>query len=191
MLEWRVYDIRFRLSFLFLATVIVLLSFDPRGTAALCLLASLIHELGHITAMLCLRDRPACVTLGVFGMRMERRTAQRLSYGALCAVSLAGPLTNAVCAILLSGEAALVHSVMAITHGLPVVSLDGGEALYAILCTRLSEQTADAVLRVCSAVVLLPLTVLGVWIVLNGGYNFTLLILCFYLILRMFLRQGH
>ena len=191
MLEWQLYDIRFRLSFLFPATVIVLLSSDPRGTASLCLLASLIHELGHIAVMLCLRDRPACVTLGVFGMRMERRCAQRLSYGGLCAVSLAGPVTNALCAILLSGEAALVHGVMAITHGLPVVSLDGGEALYALLCTRLSEKQADTVLRVCSGVVLLPLTVLGVCVLWDGGYNFTLLILSFYLILRMFLRRGH
>ncbi len=191
MLEWRLYDIRFRLSFLFPATVIVLLSLDPRGTAALCLLASLIHELGHITVMLCLRDRPACVTLGVFGMRMERRSMQRLGYGALCAVSLAGPLANAACALVLSGEAALVHGVMAVTHILPVVSLDGGEALYALLCTRLSEQQADTVLQICSATVLLPLTVLGVCVLFNGGYNFTLLILCFYLILRMFLRRGH
>lgn len=191
MLEWCLYDVRCRLSFLFPATVIVLLWFDPVGTTVLCLLASLIHELGHLTAMLCLRDRPACVTLGVFGMRIERRPTQRLSYGSLCAVSLAGPLANVVCAVVLSGEAATVHTVLAVLHLLPVTSLDGGEALYALLCCRLSEERAERVLLICSVTVIVPLTVAGVYLLFGGGYNYTLLMLAIYLILRMFLRRGH
>ena len=191
MLEWRLYDIQFRLSFLFPATVIVLLSLDANGTAVMCLLAALIHELGHITMMLCLRDRPQSVTLGAFGMRMERRAMQRLGYGALCAVSLAGPLVNVACALVLTGEAAIVHAVTATIQLLPVVSLDGGEALYSLLCTRLSEARAAKILYICSLTVILPLSVLGVFVFLRNGYNFTLLLLCFYLILRMFLHKGH
>lgn len=190
MLEWRWLGVRFRLGILFPASVVVMLSLDTSGMTAQCLAASLIHELGHFAMMLLCRDHPACVALDVFGMRVERRPTQRLSYPALCAVSLAGPLTNAVCAAVLPAEAALVHGVLAVFHLLPIMSLDGGEALYVLLCCRLSEERATQVLRIGSAVILLPLTGLSLWL-LFGYRNFTLLFVSIYLILRMFLHEGH
>ncbi len=190
MLEWRWWGVRFRLSLLFPAAVIVMLSLDKSGLTALCLAASLLHELGHFVMMLLCRDHPACVTLDVFGMRVERRPTQRLGYPALCAVSLAGPLINAACTAVLPSEAALVHGVLAVFHLLPVTSLDGGEALYALLCCRLSEERAARILRGSSAVILLPLAALGFWL-LFGYRNFTLLFVSLYLILRMFLHEGH
>ncbi len=194
MLEWRMAGITFRLSVWFPASVIVILSLDGSGLTMNCLLASIAHEIGHFLAMLCLRDRPSRITLGIFGMRVERRHDGRLGYPALCAVSLCGPLTNALCALLLwrcAPEVALIHSVLAVFHLLPVVSLDGGEAVYDLLCLRLDEDTADRVIRCCSFVLLCFLTALGGWLLLASGYNFTLLVVCVYLFLRMFLREGH
>ncbi len=195
MLEWCWQGIRFRLSLWFPATVIAMLSLDQSGLTLLCLLASILHELGHFTVMALLRDAPACITLGFFGMRVERKPAVRLSYPALCAVSLAGPLANALCCGLLwyTGvyDAALIHGVLAFFHLLPITSLDGGEALYALLCCRLTEERADRGLLICSAVTVFPVALLGFWLLLESGYNFTLLLVSVYLILRMFLRSGH
>lgn len=195
MLEWHWIGITFRLSLWFPASVIVMLSLDHSGLTALCLLASVAHEMGHFLTMLLLRDMPSSITLGFFGMRVERRPMQRLSYPALCAVSLSGPAVNVLCCVLLwytdARDAALIHGVLAAFHLLPVMSLDGGEALYELLCCRLSEERADRVLLVCSAVVLCPLTALGFWLLLSDGHNFTLLVVSGYLILRMFLREGH
>ena len=190
MLEWRWGDTAFRLSILFPAALIVMLSLDNSGITELCLTASLIHELGHGVMMLLCRDRPARVTLDVFGMCIERRPTMRLGYTALCAVSLAGPLANALCAVWMPPQAALVHGVLAVFHLLPIASLDGGEALYALLCRRLAEQRAEQVLHVVSVSVLLPLTAFALWLCVTHG-NFTLPVVCLYLILRMFLRQGH
>lgn len=195
MLEWRWAGMQCRLSLWFPASLIVMLSLDSSGLTFLCLMASVAHEMGHFVAMLLLHDAPSGITLGFFGMRVERRPTQRMSYPALCAVSLGGPLVNVLCGVLLwcSGaqEAALIHGVMAVFHLLPVQSLDGGEALYDLLCCRLSEERAERVLLLCSAVVLCPLTALGVWLLFASGYNFTLLAVSAYLGLRMFLREGH
>lgn len=195
MLEWRWMDIQFRLSLWFPASVIVMLSLDRSGLTAICLLASIAHEMGHFLAMLVFHDTPSCITLSFFGMRVERRPTQRLSYPALCAVSLCGPVVNVLCCVLLwcSGtrDAALIHGVLAAFHLLPVMSLDGGEALYELLCCRLTEERADRILLICSAITLCPLTALGFWLLFSGGYNFTLLAVSAYLILRMFLREGH
>lgn len=195
MLEWRWRGVDFRLSLLFPATVIVMLSLDDGGFTALCLLAAVIHELGHFFAMVWLDDAPARLTMGVFGIRVERNPGARLSYPELCVVSLAGPLANvvgcAVCWATNAHAAALIHGVLAFFHLLPVTSLDGGEALYSLLCCRYEETRAERILFVCSAVVVFPLAVLGFWMLIASGYNFTLLFLSGYLILRMFLRAGH
>lgn len=195
MLEWQWWGVHFRLSLWFPAMVIAMLSWDSSGVTAFCLLASVIHEGGHLAAMLLVRDVPSCITLSAFGMRVERRRIQHVSYPSLCAVSLAGPLTNAVCAVVLwlcgAHESALIHGVLAGFHLLPVTSLDGGEALYALLCCRLSEERAERVLFTCSAVIVFPLAVLGFSVLLRGGYNFSLLLVSGYLILRMFLHKGH
>lgn len=191
MLEGVLCGVRLRLSLLFPASVIVMLSLDGSGLAALCLLAALIHEGGHAVAMCLYRDAPSCITLGIFGMRVERRRGSACGYPARCVISLAGPLANAACALLLTGDAALVHGVLAAFHLLPVTSLDGGEALYALLCSWMSEAGADRVLLLCSAALLFPLAVLGFYLLLRGNGNFSLLLLSIYLILRMFLREGH
>lgn len=194
MLEWRWHGIRFRAGLLFPASVVAMLSLGTEQTTAMCLLASLLHEGGHAVAMLLLRDAPSCITLGAFGMRVERSGNRRLGYPALGLVSLAGPLTNALCAGLLcrcSPEAAAVHAVLAGFHLLPVVTLDGGEALYAALCCFLSEEQADRVLRMVSGAVLLPMTAGGVRLLLGATHNFSLLLIAAYLILQMFLRRGH
>ena len=52
MLEWRLCGVRFRLSLLFPALVTALLMCQPKGLALSCLLASLIHEGGHLLAMM-------------------------------------------------------------------------------------------------------------------------------------------
>ena len=194
MLEWRWWGVRCRLSLWFPASIIVMLSLDSSGMTAACLFASIAHEMGHFVAMLLLRDVPACITLDFFGMRVERRPTQRLGYAELSVVSLSGPLVNVLGSILLwhtAPSAALIHGVLAVFHLLPITSLDGGEALYAVLCRRLSEERAERMLRICSVMVLCPLTVLSVYMFFESGYNFTLLAVSGYLILRMFLREGH
>ncbi len=194
MLEWRVCGVRCRISVWFPASVILMLTLSPDSLTAACLLASLLHEAGHAAAMVLLRDAPSSVTLGVCGMRVERHMGVRLGYPALCAVSLAGPAVNVVCAAVFlscSRTAALVHAVLALFHLLPVLSLDGGEALYALLCCRVSETRAERVMLCCSIAVLLPLCTLGFWLLLAEGHNFTLLLLCGYVMLRIFLHRGH
>ncbi len=194
MLEWQWRGITLRLSLLFPAAVIAMLSFDTTGMAALCLWAALLHEGGHAAAMLAVGDCPSRVCFGVFGVRVERST-RPLGYGRCAAVSLAGPLVNAVCCGLLwrwgQPQAALIHGVLAGFHLLPVSALDGGEAVYALLCLKMEEQRAHRVLLWASAMVLLPLSAAGFYLLLQTGYNFSLLLLAGYLILLLIFKEKH
>ena len=188
MFEWRWGGIRCRVSLLFPALVTALLLCQPDGLAVTCLLASLIHECGHLLAMLAVGVPPQNCTLGAFGMRMDlgRRL---LNYKKNLFISLAGPLANGVTAWVLwmAGRptAAVVHLTLAMLNLLPAAALDGGELLRCGLCLLGLEVLATPLLRLTSALVLLPLAAASLWLCLRGG-NPTLLIVGGYLTALVF-----
>lgn len=184
MLEWRIGGVRCRLSLLFPALITALLMWQPDGLAVSCLLASLIHEGGHLAAMLAVGVPPQRCTLGAFGMRIDLRNTL-ISYSSHIAISLAGPLANGLAAIVLfclhSVSAAAVHLLLAGVNLLPAAALDGGELLRYGLCLLGLERLADSLLRFTSALVLLPLAAVSIWLFTRVG-NPTLLIVSGYLV---------
>ena len=188
MLEWRLWGIRCRVSLLFPALVTALLLWQPDGMALSCLLASLIHEGGHLLAMVALGVPPHKCTLGAFGMRIDLDNPL-VNYKKNLLISMAGPISNglaAVCLCLLhSSDTAMVQLVLAGLNLLPAAALDGGEILRCGLCLLGLDRMAGAVLRLLSALVLLPLATVSLWLCLCGE-NPTLLIVSAYLVVLVF-----
>ena len=189
MFEFRVFGVRCRLSLLFPAMVTVLLLQQPDGLALPCLLASVMHECGHLLAMLALGVPPEDCALGAFGARI--RLGGRLpGYGQNVLISLAGPLTNLLTAVFLfiigNRKVAAVHLVLALLNLLPTTALDGGEILHSFLCMLGLEPLSGRILRMASVVVLLPLASTGLWLLLRGDGNPTLLIVTTYLTALVF-----
>ena len=195
MFETAIGAVTIRISLLFPAMAMVLLSLDPSHTVLLCLSASVLHELGHAFAMFIVRDHPRRITVGVFGVTIEREYGYYSGYLAAVFVSLAGPFVNFLCFAFLWGcdarVAAAIHLGLGCFNLLPIVSLDGGEALYALLCRFCMEQKALCILRVVSVAVIFPLVVCGFILLFIDVHNITLLLLCGYLILLLFLREKH
>lgn len=184
------------MSLWFPAVLVVLLTWDSTPLGLLCLLASAVHECGHFLAMLAVDDRPARLCFGAFGVRVERHPESAVGYGRQAFISLAGPGANLLCGAglwLIGGisDGVWVHMILGSFHLLPILSLDGGEALYSLLCRRLSEQRAHGVVLAISVAVLLPLAVLGFWLLLDTGYNFSLLLLAGYLISLLIFKEKH
>lgn len=188
MLEWCIGGIRCRVSLLFPALVTTLLLWQPDGLTVSCLLASLVHEGGHLAAMLAVGVPPHACTLGAFGMRMELGNSL-MGYGRNLVVSVAGPLANALAAATLfmlgCPTAAVVHLMLAALNLFPAAALDGGEMLRCGLCLLGLEPLAGSVLRLSSALTLLPLAAVSMWLFLNGE-NPTLLIISGYLAVLVF-----
>jgi len=182
---------RCRLSLLFPALITALLLWQPDGLAVSCLLASLVHEGGHLLAMLAFGVPPQKCTLGAFGMRIELGNAL-VGYGRNLWIALAGPLANGLAAAVLlmlhSPAAALVHLVLAVLNLLPAAALDGGELLRYGLCLLGMEELAESLLRLTSALVLLPMAAVSIWLFIKGN-NPTLLIISLYLVALLFFSE--
>lgn len=191
MLEWRLCGVRCRLSLLFPAMVTALLLWQPDGLALSCLFASLIHEGGHLLAMMVVGVPPQTCVIGAFGLRLDLDNAL-VGYGKNLMISLAGPLVNGVAAALLFGinrsDTAMVHLVLAGLNLLPASALDGGEVLRCGMCLIGMESLASTVVRFASAMVLLPLATASIWLLLDDA-NPTLLIVSAYLAILIFFSE--
>ena len=189
MFSLRIGGTLWRVGVPFFCLLALLLTVDKSGTAALCLLASFMHEFGHI-AVLWLGGRPPCeVTVGVCGIRLvphERPLPPTAQVAMLCA----GSAVNLVFAGVLYGLrvsplAVASHAVLGVFNLLPVEALDGGQLLRCLLMRRWEDAVVHRVVRVVSVLVLLPLATAG-FLLLLGTYNPTLLLVCIYLIVRLF-----
>lgn len=187
--------VRCRVSIWFPMTLLLMMSLSVSYMVWLCLAASLVHECGHALMMWAVHDRPGRITVGLFGVHIERSAAACLGYRKVCAVSLAGPVINVIMGLLLwmlhCPIASAVNGGLALFNVLPITSLDGGEALYALLCERTDEATANRISHYVSLVVLFPLAVVGFWLMLAERGNYTLLLMCIYLIFLLLLKEKH
>ncbi|MBP3381463.1 MAG: hypothetical protein J6L00_02360 [Clostridia bacterium] len=178
---------------LFFCLFAVLLLYEPRGVAAGCLAASLLHECGHLAAMLTCRTLPRSVTVGVFGMRIEKDTDLTLSLQNEFWIAAGGPAVNLLCGCLFliyeKTYAAAIQFAVAGLNILPVFPLDGGMMLQCVLHRFLPAHTADVALRVVSLAVVFPLGVLGFLVLIRSGYNASLLAVDVYLIVLLLFKH--
>lgn len=195
MLELRIRGVDFRLSLLFPAAIVVLLSLDSSGLPLWCVAASAMHEAGHFLALYALGSRPAAISVGVFGVRVEQAPSSRLGYGGSLLVALAGPLVNLLTFAVLAAAVgmnapALIHLTMGVFNLLPIGPLDGGQALYFFLAGRMEEERCERLGQIVSVAVLVPLATAGFYVLIRSGYNFTLLAVSLYLgLLLLFKRK--
>lgn len=174
---------RFKLSFfpvlLVLAYILIEGTFDPLWILGF----SLLHELGHITAIRLLGGRLHGFSGGGQGFALA---VNGLSYKAELWVALAGPAVNLLLALLfwLWGSAfyCFANLALAAMNLLPILPLDGGRVLRAVLSLYLPPHRQRLVLQITGPAFLLPLLALAFWQFLRSGYNISLLFVCLYLL---------
>lgn len=181
----------FRIGFPFAAAVTLMLLLDESGTAVSALVCCILHELGHLLCLFMFSSPPECVTLGAFGMRIDKSSAE-LSYLHETVTALAGPVINFLLALILFVVSKFIKAPWLLTSAalnlctglfnmIPVEPLDGGRAIKNALLIRFDEQRTEKIINVVSFITLVPLTLSGIAVLKFSGYNFTLLLVCVYI----------
>ncbi len=176
----------------FFCLLALLLTVDKSGTAVLCLLASFMHEFGHIAVLWLVGRPPREVTVGVCGIRLIPH-GRPLSPAAQVVMLSAGSAVNLAFACVLHGWGAAplavtTHAVLGVFYLLPVEALDGGQILRCFLARRWEETIVHRIVRVVSVLVVLPLATVGFFLLLDT-HNPTLLLVSGYLIVRLFTEE--
>lgn len=176
------------------AAVLVLLN-----GSTLCLVpfaAALSHELGHLIMMRLCSCRADSFELTLFGAEIS---AVMWNLGTLRAVAVyaagaAANLISAACVTALFTHTAAAELFtacsisLAAVNMLPIRSLDGGCIVEAILY-KISPLHAHTVLSAISAVTIVILWLVSVYLILLFNANISLLIFCIYLFATLFLRR--
>lgn len=163
------------------------------------LFAIVIHESGHLLTMKVFGYFPKRIKIAPFEIvitddkRRERGALRNLL------IIFFGPAANFVCFILiyllylLGAEKLLPFAAANLSVGifnlLPVMSLDGGQLMYLLLCRNHSPERSSQLVYRATFLTLLPVAVLGFLILFHSHYNFSLLFVSGYLIFALIVRQ--
>lgn len=175
---FRILKTSVRIDFWFIAVITLMLVLFPESLAAECFLMCILHECGHLTAMLVCGKKAEKIDLGYFGMRIV--TSKRfLSPSKEAAIAFSGPFVNLVISLIffLTGrtDIATVSLALAVFNLLPVTMLDGGHIISAFL----PDSRLHKALSLVCAIALLGI---GIFVALYTKENFTIVIASLYLL---------
>ena len=171
-------------SFYIVWSIVCLL--DREGILPLFLCAAAVHELGHLLAIHACGGYLCGVKLSAAGAVLE----QGKPLGALgdCVVSLAGPAAGMgmawICTMAEMPMLAGANIMLSMLNCLPLLPLDGGCAVFALLCVLPAaiSATAHTILIWISFAASVALTVCGAALLLYTGRNATALIVGLFLL---------
>jgi len=99
----------------------------------LCMLALIIHELGHIFAIYKLKEKINIFYVLPFGFCCRLKNQNKISGKNMLKILIAGPATSVLVAgffVLWTKEFALVNFIVGLFNLLPIGELDGGRIYY-------------------------------------------------------------
>lgn len=157
------------------------------------IVSSILHEFGHIIAMMCEKRDVKQIKIGMFNVDILDSNRSKFNYSTDLTILFSGSLMNFVICILciwinLIFKSYIIDVVgyenlfIGIVNLIPVVPLDGGQILFVLLSKKFDIITCEKIMQLVSFFTLLPLAILGFAVLIDSKYNFSLLFLCFYLL---------
>ncbi len=172
------------------ALVFTLLN-EPFSVTLPMLFAILIHEAAHFLVVLLCGGRLRAAKTSVLGISFQY-DATALSYSQELFVALAGAAANFLSAFLVrwlfpaSFPFVFFSMMLGVLNLLPIRSLDGGDALYAIVASCASPQVAERTVKIVSAMFSVLLFILAAYLQIALRGNLSLFCLSILLFFRVF-----
>lgn len=197
-MKLRINNISVELSFTLICIAAVCVILNIFSSLIWCILAVVIHESGHLFAMLKCGYFPERIKISAFEIKIIDRKRYLRTDKQNIFIIFSGPAVNFICFIpffliyLLGNDYVLPFAASNISVGLfnilPVMSLDGGQLAYIFLRRKIGSVRAERTVDTITFITVFPLAILGFMLLLSSRYNFSLLFVCVYLILSLITR---
>ena len=191
-MKFSLFGTRIYISFLFCATVSLMLALDRTGLIIPTLFAVLIHETGHLFAMWASDCAPKEIRLIPASVQIIEKYGTPSKKQAWIIIS--GPLANIAIGAALyinfylnssrfSAVFALLNAVMAIFNLLPVSGLDGGRLIELLLSLKIGDYAAGRTVNIITIIMAIVLFFIGIMLVIRGNANLSVFIVALYLVM--------
>lgn len=196
-MKFKLFGTEIYVSFLFAVVIAILLVTDRTGLILPTLIASAVHETGHLLAMWAAGCQPRNVRLIPASVQIVRNLPNRKD-GEL-AIALCGPAANLAFYLTFrlwyagcGGEWALRFALINLLLGgfnlIPVSGLDGGTVLRLLLEKKTDPQRAARTVQILSFALGLAVLAAGIIFTICGSFNLTVYITAVYLLLTALFR---
>ena len=199
-MKFRVLKTEITISYLIICTASICIIAGIFDSFLYCLFAIIIHETGHIILMCIFGYAPEKIKISLFEISISDRKRQERSFIQNFLIIFFGPFANFICFILfyllyLIGNDYFLYFAAAnfsvgLFNILPVMSLDGGQLLYLILSRFFSDTGSQRIVNVITFIIIFPLATFGFILLFNSKYNFSLLIVCIYLVFSLICKNN-
>ncbi len=167
----------------------VILSGDGRYPIAV--FSTILHEMGHAVVMLFFGDENIEVTVNLFNIVISDSKRGVRAYSQDIAVICAGPAVNFFLFVIFGAldffsgivffrDVSVINGILCVFNLLPVESTDGGQLVSIFLGKFFSQRITQTVITVFTVIIFIPAAILGFCVLLDSGFNYTLLLAAMY-----------
>lgn len=196
----KLFNCKVNISFPLIAILTLSTILDKSYISTLGFLATILHESGHILAMKIKGCKVEEIQLNLFKFNIVDNSRNEKNFFDDIFVLILGPIFNLFIAFvffiifIFSKKIYLFYFclenlLIGLINLMPIMSLDGGQIFYIFLILKLNEKSAYYILNIISIILLVPITILSFFILINSKYNFSLLGICLYLILLIIFKN--
>mgnify|MGYP003311356176 CR=1 FL=1 len=93
-MTFNIRGVKIEITFLFIAFITFIISLKVPANVLITVVSSLLHEIGHLSVMFVVGNKPKTVKFEMVGMNIVRQERASISTRKEIAVSLGGPLVN-------------------------------------------------------------------------------------------------
>lgn len=179
----------------FIVITFMLLACDNE-TVIISLCSSVLHECGHLAAIVILSEKPEKIVFSASGMRIDRRRNAFISFSKEIIVAASGVFVNFIISLFsyavysfskigFFSSAFAVNLIIGAFNILPLESLDGAVCLKHYLCLRTGEEKAETVTNLVSVIVSVILIIFFAFTVYFRKVNLSFAVVIIYLMILM------
>ena len=188
----RIKGFTFETTYSAAALVSIIVITGKNTSWAMCTLAVVIHELGHIFAMKLCSLTPSGIHISAFNIRIIEKERHNTGFVKDIIITACGPAFNFAAYLLfifLFDDFAYVNLFLGLFNILPAVSLDGGQLLYMVLSKRFDPGVASRIIDILTIITTVSLFSVELLLLFNSVYNLSLLFISVYLLLTLFFKK--
>ena len=198
-MTFKILNTKIHISFIFAALICFMLATDRTGYLIPCMIAIILHELGHLFAMWLFECTPREIKLIPTSIEIIRGFSVK-SYGETI-ISLMGPIVNLFLSLifyinylLYEKNSFIVFSLLNLIIGLfnllPVKGLDGGTILFNIAAQKRNLETAARLLSIITLIFGFIILTFAFFLLFNGSFNPSIFIIAIYLLITALIKYS-